>query len=417
MILRVVVFLCLFFYIYPIFLSFLPIPTDRILQVIGIVCILFTPKFSSQVFASRSIIKLILCALLVTFVGYVALLVNNSVDFYFIKYELEIVFHLFSAYLILLLFRQYKPNFTVVDMLDWIVIVTLAQALISFFFFIQPAYFKAYTSLLNSSTNQGLTERLSQINKRLLGVGTGFFNGVISYGVSLLITAALPYLPGSYFYQKNKVKYILCFILITVAGILTGRTFFFAILLVIIFWCFMEKQRLLLFIRKSFKRALLSCVMIFIAVLLFPDIIDSERIGRVLNFVFEIFVNYSETGELTTSSTERMAEMYAFPESLKTWVIGDGKMINENGAGYYKLIDIGFIRFIFYFGLVGLLIFLFSQYFYAKLIARLAINNTLKVLSLFLFFWVVVLNLKGIAKADLYFVLLLMSMVTTKNEK
>ena len=55
--------------------------------------------------------------------------------------------------------------------------------------------------------------------------------------------------------------------------------------------------------------------------------------------------------------------MLVFPETLKTWIIGDGYAANpdyidpyyigQSYHGFYKGTDIGYIRFIFYFGLIG----------------------------------------------------------------
>ena len=55
--------------------------------------------------------------------------------------------------------------------------------------------------------------------------------------------------------------------------------------------------------------------------------------------------------------------MIVWPESLQTWIIGDGYFDNpawdpnylgEVTQGYYKGTDIGYLRYIFYFGLIGL---------------------------------------------------------------
>ena len=63
-----------------------------------------------------------------------------------------------------------------------------------------------------------------------------------------------------------------------------------------------------------------------------------------------------------------MNVMVVFPDNLKTWLIGDGYFSNpgeidpyfigEIVGGYYKGTDIGYLRFIFYFGLIGLLAFM-----------------------------------------------------------
>lgn len=67
--------------------------------------------------------------------------------------------------------------------------------------------------------------------------------------------------------------------------------------------------------------------------------------------------------------------MYVFPETLKTWIIGDGYFLNPSDidsyytgkiyGGYYMGTDVGYLRFIFYFGLIGLIafsIFIYKTY-------------------------------------------------------
>ena len=55
--------------------------------------------------------------------------------------------------------------------------------------------------------------------------------------------------------------------------------------------------------------------------------------------------------------------MIKFPDTFHTWIIGDGYFNNpgydpdflgEITSGYYKDTDIGYLRYIFYFGLIGL---------------------------------------------------------------
>lgn len=59
--------------------------------------------------------------------------------------------------------------------------------------------------------------------------------------------------------------------------------------------------------------------------------------------------------------------MYIFPDNLKTWFLGDGYLNNPfdtepyytgiDWHGYYQNTDVGYLRFIFYFGLFGLILF------------------------------------------------------------
>lgn len=62
-----------------------------------------------------------------------------------------------------------------------------------------------------------------------------------------------------------------------------------------------------------------------------------------------------------------LSEGLIFPDNLKTWIIGDGYMasgandpyyIGPADYGFYMNTDAGYSRFIFYFGLIGLLTFM-----------------------------------------------------------
>src|SRR5690606_18784057 len=74
---------------------------------------------------------------------------------------------------------------------------------------------------------------------------------------------------------------------------------------------------------------------------------------RLLRFGFEAFFNWVEEGEWRTDSTDRLnSVMWIWPNDLKTWIIGKADF---SWAG--TLTDIGYCRFIFYNGLLGLVTF------------------------------------------------------------
>lgn len=87
-----------------------------------------------------------------------------------------------------------------------------------------------------------------------------------------------------------------------------------------------------------------------------------------IRFAFEGFFNWWEAGEWETTSTNRWQTMFVWPDNMKTWLIGDGYFEGPSNVdpyyvgianyGYYKWTDIGYLRFIFYFGFVGLVTFI-----------------------------------------------------------
>ena len=76
----------------------------------------------------------------------------------------------------------------------------------------------------------------------------------------------------------------------------------------------------------------------------------------------------AESGEWDVGSNEKLKGMYVFPETFKTWLIGDGFFgattsdpyyIGKEWKSFYMDTDVGYLRFIFYFGILGLFTFLF----------------------------------------------------------
>ena len=86
-------------------------------------------------------------------------------------------------------------------------------------------------------------------------------------------------------------------------------------------------------------------------------------------FAFEGFFSLAEKGRWEVHSNEILKNMYVFPDNLKSWLIGDGYIENPIKTdsyytgkvigGYYMGTDVGYLRFIFYFGILGLLSFIY----------------------------------------------------------
>ena len=98
---------------------------------------------------------------------------------------------------------------------------------------------------------------------------------------------------------------------------------------------------------------------------------NDPEFKKLIRFGFEGFISIFEKGEWYTTSNETLIKMIVSPDNVKTWLIGDGYFdnpintnpyfIGEIRGGFYMGTDIGYLRFIFYFGLLGLS--LFSIYF------------------------------------------------------
>ncbi|WP_334124750.1 O-antigen polymerase [Empedobacter brevis] len=407
---KIFLLIVLFCYIYPIYLKFFPIPTDRIIQIVGFLFLLINSIFRKKVLTNKHLLYTYFISLIFLVLIY---LVQNwnytEIDWYFFKYHLDIFLNFFSAYLIVFLLYKIDKNNIFENLLDSIVLVSFIQAIISLIFFFVPSIFEMYTSLLSENSNQGLISRLSQIDKRLMGVGSAFFSGVIKYSIPFFIAIILPKL-NTKLYQNTKL-YFACILLITIAGVMTGRTFFIAIFLGIALYLSFSFKNFFKLIFKIFPTVILIFISIYFISFSF---IDQEKLDRVYNFVFEIFINYQESGEISSRSTEGTLSMYKFPTNNKTWLIGDGRMLMDNGS-YYMKSDVGYVRLIFYFGIVLTILYFIYQFSIYLILMKSSKRKFLKYFFLMLFIWLLILNFKGLATFNNYLILFLLVISINKN--
>jgi hypothetical protein len=106
---------------------------------------------------------------------------------------------------------------------------------------------------------------------------------------------------------------------------------------------------------------------------------------RIFPFAFELFLNFSTSGNVTTDSTEDLKTMLFLPDSLKTFFIGDGFW--EYGDGNYMNTDSGYLRVLFAVGVIGLLLFyvpLFAIFWISVLYAEKQYRVFLSILYLYM---------------------------------
>src|SRR5690606_23321167 len=144
--------------------------------------------------------------------------------------------------------------------------------------------------------------------------------------------------------------------------------------------------------------------------------IDTSRLEIVSNYVFEIFINFSTEGTFATTSTDATLSMYKFPETTRTWLLGDGHMLNEDNS-YYMRTDVGYIRLLFYFGLPSTIAFVFILIKYQLILSRMTDSKPLKLLFFFSAIWLLLLNFKGLTFDSQYFVIFLLFMALSSFKK
>lgn len=163
-------------------------------------------------------------------------------------------------------------------------------------------------------------------------------------------------------------SYLLAFIIITVIGNIIARTTLTGVILSLLYAAYKQ-----FFVKshKPFEPKEILFGLIIITCVCIPIVTYFYNTNAVfhknLRFGFEGLFSLVEQGTWKVSSNEQLKTMIVFPKTIKTWLIGDGYFNNPIAVdpyftgtitrGYYMGTDIGYLRFIFYCGTIGLLVF------------------------------------------------------------
>ena len=168
--------------------------------------------------------------------------------------------------------------------------------------------------------------------------------------------------------QDNLIPlYILAFIIITITGNMVARTTLVGSIAGLIYMLIGASS-----ISKNLPVAQLRIwgwfiLLVTVSVVGVSFLYNTNQvIHDNLEFGFEGFFNLVEDGYWHTASNDVLTSMYVFPDNPKTWIIGDGYFVGQSSDpnylgnyfdGYYMGTDVGYLRFIFFFGITGLAFF------------------------------------------------------------
>lgn len=373
-----------------------PTSVSVLYGVLGFILYIFTNNFRRKFVLHchsnfPSYIKYVKLGLPILIVALISGLLNPSTDYYFIKFFFSIILTYFSAYIIAFLFFQVYNEVSFERIVTYIVICTYIYFLLAIINFVIPSLGSMFLSLMK--LEEGTAEAIERvINYRLVAFGVSFFNGGVVIGfINLLIALYVSFLEKNI---KRQSVYILSLLIFAILGLFIARTSMIGsgLAFIVLFFFFFNKH----------KKVLLSVIICFVAIFFvlfnfFSSIMREYE--EMFNWAFELFISYKESGQASASSLNFMLAMYDIvPNNLKTWIIGDALWLNPSGTGYYMNTDIGLLRYIWYFGIVGLLIMIVFNIHYLKLIFNFKkLGKNSKYFIVFFFIYVVILLFKGAA--------------------
>ena len=287
-------------------------------------------------------------------ISFISIFANGTRDFYFISTiisQLNIL--LSSIFIIYILYFKFKYNS--LDLINLIIFVIFLFNLSGIILYIFPTLNDLLFSVtVRSSPYEA--EFLENIKFRFVGFGPHFFGAGVISGLGLILISSI-------FKNKNvnlfqTIYYLILFIVILFAGSIASRTTIIGFLISISNYFF----KVNIFRLRNIPFIMGLSIFIFFIMNFINTNADSNELTALTKFGFEYYYNFKETGEFTTSSTENLKEMIKMPSSFLTYILGDGYFTDPNTSFFYKGIDIGYLRLIYYSGIIGLLCMILFYY-------------------------------------------------------
>lgn len=383
-----IVYIITFFYIYSIKFNFSPIGSRVGLGVLGAITIFLFFLQGRKIVFSRKYTTILLVLLILIPISLVSISYNSTSDYEFLRYVLSILIINLSSYFVFWIYKRNLPIITFEVVSNILINVVLIQSIITLLMFLSPDFTSVIFSLQSISLAD--IEKLNKVNEfRLIGFGTFFFGAGVIHGF-ILIIISIRLKQESIKSNGNLFSLTIKFLIIGIVGIMMSRTAVVGAVIGLLIYLFSGIFQNIS-ITRSWNKAkfLFFITFIFSIVIVSIKLIPSlwESIEPIFNFVFEIAINYVSHNYAESESTNHLFTMYIFPNETSSWIIGDGLWSMPDGR-YYMDSDVGYVRLIFYFGLVGF----FVYFLYHYLLIFFSFGT---LLSWVIFIYFCTLNLKG----------------------
>lgn len=354
-------------YLFPFVLAAFPIANSKmIMAAIGIVLCaynIFSQNESREL--EIAFMKLSVWALGVSLIALLATAVNNTHDYTYATYIVSMWVWIGGGYTAVIYIKKLHGHLNVSLVVNYLLAVCVMQCILALVFDMSTAASNWKARTFSGEAFMGATD------DRLSGIGCALDVAGLRFSAVLIMAANAVLRMTEKRNFKAVLIYISSLIFIVVIGSMISRTTAVGGGLAIVYLAIS-----LLISRKISRKSTLiggllalSIVAAGVSTYLYRT---NQSFHDNLRFGFEGFFSMAEKGEWQTHSNDILESMVVWPDNAKTWLIGDGYIENPldksldtydpyyvgpGFRGYYMQTDIGYCRFIFYFGLIGLAVF------------------------------------------------------------
>ena len=340
------------FYFHPTVLIALPTYNTKImLAVFGGGMLVFNTIRTKDYAFSKGLLYALMIAGLFALVNCISLIINDSDDYSYASYPASALVWILGAYGAITFIRWTHKKVTIE-----LVVRYLAGG--AAFHSILSQLIDRNESVKNFITSIFFVSSDMEEMRRLYSFGVGLDPSGVRFAVILIMIAGV--LTLSRVVKKSiglMVFYFLCFVIISVLGNIISRTTTVGMGLGL--FVFAISTGLYKFVIKVSRIKIMRVFGIMLAIGI-PIVVYYYNVNpsfqNQIEYGFEGFFSLFESGEFQTSSTDELSTMWVWPHDTQTWLIGSGLFLS-NSSDFTYFSDIGYCRFIFYSGLIGITVF------------------------------------------------------------
>lgn len=303
----------------------------------------------------------------VSFMSFVSITYNDTNDNSFTGYFISMLVWICAAYVAVSAIKVVHGTVSVKLVANYLIAMCVAQCVLAFII--------SQVSFIENLVNSVFLTGGEEMTKgRLYGIGAGLdIAGLRFMAVLAIIIYMVTHLSEEE-EKKYSLLYIAAFFIIALIGNMISRSTVFGVFISLAYLIIasFSRDRQTDLMRRIWKKfLLLTGALVFGAIVLYQT---NYSFRNSMHFGFEGFFSLYEKGQWEVSSNNSLIWMLKNikPENTRTWIIGDGYCGDPNNdpyyigsqpkGGYYMGTDVGYMRFIFYFGILGTLVFM--GYFY-----------------------------------------------------
>lgn len=330
--------------------------TKMILAAFGLI-VFFIERIQDKEFRiSTDFLMLSLLAIALSLWARLSMSYNHTNDGTYASYFISLWVWLGGAYFVVWVYRMIHGEVTPELIGNYLIGVCAAQCILAYSMTLFPPLHSFIDSLMSDSD-----AFMGRAEGRMYGLGAALDPSGLRFSGTLIICSFIAFKASQRNNMTHLTLYIIAFLVITIFGNMISRSTTVGVgLAIVLFGILFNTQR-----KKGVNIPyfiIIATVLAGICILLVHLYNSNVHFRNNLRFGFEGFFSLAEQGKWDVHSNEILKNMVVWPETLKTWLIGDGYCDNPLAdpnflgvitGGYYMGTDIGYLRFIFYFGLPG----------------------------------------------------------------